>query len=134
MGRKKGVDRETWWVNKKGYIEGSVFRNGVCRQVKQARWIMEQFLGRPLERWEIPHHKNEIKTDNRIENLEIKEYGRHSTYHNKKRIYKNGYKMHLTEAERKRRSEFMKEVHRRRQENDPTNKWYARTQIQRGNL
>ena len=57
------------------------------------RRIRAEKLDRYLEREEVVHHINEIKDDDRPENLTLfKNQGEHATYHNKKRKKKKGNK------------------------------------------
>lgn len=62
--RKKGQG----CINQYGYIVVPNPRGG---QMHQHRLIMEQHLGRPLLKEEKVHHKNGVRTDNRLENLEL---------------------------------------------------------------
>lgn len=106
---------EVWWTNQKGYIEGRVTDQGTTRRVKKHRLIMEKHLGRRLEAWEDVHHKDEVKTNNEIDNLQIKSHGEHTRDHFKGRAGNNkGRRLNLSDAERQARSERMRQRHQAR--------------------
>lgn len=62
------IDNPTWRKNSQGYIVSQVPNVG---WVQQHRWVMERHLGRSLAKHETVHHKNGIRDDNRIGNLEL---------------------------------------------------------------
>jgi hypothetical protein len=64
-----------WHVRNGGYVirfdRSSPHANAVSGIVLQHREVMGEFVGRPLNANESVHHKNGVRHDNRIENLEL---------------------------------------------------------------
>ncbi len=56
------------------------------KRVREHRYIMENHLGRKLERWEHVHHINDNSLDNRIENLLILSNSDHQKIEVKNRL------------------------------------------------
>ncbi len=76
--------------------------------VPEHRLVMAQNLKRCLQRWEVVHHINGIKTDNRIENLELCTNGFHHIEHTKG--YRDGFLKGYTDGRSKRIKELEKEL------------------------
>jgi len=85
--RKKPTFKGGKFIDKDGYIRVSgnfdhprEFNNGI---VFEHILVMEKHLGRYIEWPEQIHHKNEIRHDNRIENLQLTSCSEHHILHNK---------------------------------------------------
>jgi len=87
-GVMKSMDKHPQWnggksLSTQGYITQRVSPN---KTLLQHRIVMEKYLRRKLEKKEYIHHKNGIKTDNRVENLELMTDKMHGFIHNSPHI------------------------------------------------
>jgi len=93
-GRRSGLkyilvkENPTWFKykeqvvpDKKGYIRRTI--RGKSRRMHVV--IMEEHIGRKLQTNEVVHHINHIKTDNRIENLQLLTKKEHDNLHRSER-------------------------------------------------
>lgn len=88
-----------WRKEKTKLNPGSWIENGYRvlytengKGIKEHIKIMQDHIGRELTLDEVVHHINEIRTDNRIENLQLMTRGEHSKLHRIKEV-ENGKKL-----------------------------------------
>lgn len=88
--KRNGENNPNWKGGKK-YVDGYVYCHSPNHPnatknvpyVLRSRLTMEEHLGRYLEIYEDIHHKNGIKDDDRLENLEVllhKDHGKHHSH------------------------------------------------------
>jgi len=92
---REGEQNHRWIggkIGSKGYIkvrcEGHPRASKLGHYVLEHDLIMEQYIGRYLVKGEVVHHINRIRSDNRLENLELTLKGKHIGGHNQERIWK----------------------------------------------
>lgn len=82
LASRKNITQEfegvTYYLSVNGYMENPT------KKTKMHRVVWEHFNGQ-IPRSMLVHHKNGVKTDNRIENLCLESRGEHTSEHNRER-------------------------------------------------
>jgi len=105
---RSGSDSHSWkggrYTHKSGYVYVSVPDSPMANSdgyVLEHRHVVSLILGRALDDREVVHHKNGLRSDNRPENLELMDWGDHSTEHAPDRHYGEEARRRMSEAGKK---------------------------------
>lgn len=115
---RKGKDSAHWGggtkIDRDGYVyiykPDHPYSNSQS-YVFEHRLVMEEYLERYLDPDEISHHCNEIRNDNKIENLDLILRPEHARIHHTGRTRPVETKQRMKEAWDRRRAKNLKEPH-----------------------
>ena len=80
--KRTGIKKRTGFWYENGYKV--LYNNG--NSIKEHIFVMEQYLGRKLNKGEVVHHIDGNKTNNNINNLLLMKDSEHSSMHRKKEL------------------------------------------------
>ncbi len=115
-GRKQYEGYELVWVYANEFFSPMARSRGPASggYVLEHRLVVAKSLGRNLHSWECVHHKNGIRNDNRLENLELTTMGDHSRAHSDG--YRVGYGKGLADGRTTQIAKLQEEVKMLRQQ------------------
>lgn len=95
--RHRGELNHEWkggrYVGKDGYVKVRDIESK--KYIREHQLVMEKHIGRKLVKGEVVHHINQVKTDNRLENLRLMSISEHMKLH--RRIEGDSRNIHNTD-------------------------------------
>ncbi|MEY2973510.1 MAG: Halobacterium phage phiH [Pseudomonadota bacterium] len=96
------------YIDDKGYVRilNPDHKYNIKGYVYEHRLVFERYLNRYLEPWETVHHINEIKADNRVDNLFLCTVPEHSAIHREGRKPSEKHRAKMRETMRRKNDEI----------------------------